>query len=45
MILTGNTQKKDDDDMVDKDLFGNPSGNDVGLDNVYIGSFGDKDNE
>ena len=37
--------KKDDDDMVDKDLFGNPPDSDVGLDNVYIGSFGDKDNE
>jgi len=38
-------EKKDDDDMVDKDLFGNPPDSDVGLDNVYIGSFGDKDNE
>ena len=31
--------------IVDKDLFGNPPDSDVGLDNVYIGSFGDKDNE
>ena len=31
--------------IVDKDLFGNPSDSGVGLDNVYIGSFGDKNDE
>ena len=31
--------------IVDKDLFGNPPDSDVGLDNVYIGSFGDKNDE